>query len=221
MEKTISFVPPLPSGNGAEEQLGFAANSVIVNNPTPTYYFLPDVNIYIPPMAQQMIVPLIGTQVARIRYAAPVGVTNPTQTPNGNPAISFRFTDMILPPDSGTILGGSGVGRGAFWIPFTAQAGITRLQPLQQAAPDGVAFIPQWAGVAPLVLTNLSIGYTMPDIVIGGAVCSNRIDCASIRWIPASGTAPRLPGVRLAGFIPAGASFQILCSQAFSGYITG
>lgn len=219
MEKTISFVPPLPTRR-AEEQLGFSANTVIVNNPTASYYYLPDVNYYVQPYTQQAIIPLYGTQVARIEYTAPPGLTNPSIVDTTNSvACTFRFLDAALPPDSGLALAGANVGRGVLWQPYDAIAGFTFLAPLRQSCPDGLTFVPRYNGVAPLFLSNLLIGVTMPDIAVGGAITLNSYGASAIHWIGTGGVGLRTPPIHLAGFFPAGCSIQITCSTAHSGYL--
>ena len=220
--KNFPITPPLAANASIAlggEQLGFTANSVIVQNPTASYFYLPDVGVFIQPGQTNVVVSLPGTQVARIQNVAPDGITNPTQAQTLT--AQFTFTEDAIPPNPGSNIAGSNVGRGVLWVPYDAAAGFTYLQPLRQACPDGLTFVPRYTGVIPLFLSNLLIGVTMPDAAVGSAITLNSFAASSINWIGTSGVGIRTPPIKLAGFFPAGASVQITCTTAHSGYMVG
>lgn len=218
--KNFVLTPPLvansPLATGGE-QLGFTANSVIVQNPTASYWFLPDVGVFIQPGQTNVVVSLPGTQVARIQNIPPDGLTNPTiaQTLSAQ----FTFVEDAIPPNPGSNIAGSNVGRGVLWSAYDAIAGFTYLAPSRQACPDGLTFVPRYTGVSPVFLTNLLIGVTMPDVAAGGIITLNSFGASSINWIGTSGVGIRTPPIKLAGFFPAGCTIQITCTNAHSGYL--
>lgn len=64
-------------GENYERQLGFTARSAEFQNNTPYWWRLPDQNHYVPPFSVNHIVSLVGSEVARVLWEAPVGLTQP------------------------------------------------------------------------------------------------------------------------------------------------
>lgn len=223
--KNFVLTPPLAANASIAtggEQLGFTANSVIVQNPTASYWFLPDVGVFIQPGQTNVVVALPGTQVARITNVAPDGITNPTQTQTLS--AQFTYVDDAIPPNPGSNIAGSNVGRGVLWIPYSAIAGFNFLAPLRQACPDGLTFTPRYTGTLDIKISNLSITVTYPDVPSGGASILNNFQSSTYRWIPngaQGGTGYRIAPIKLAGFFPAGSIVGITSSTAHDGYMSG
>lgn len=87
---------PLTPGENYETQLGFVANSAEFQNNTPYWWRLPDQNHFVPPFSVNHVVSLVGTEVARILWEAPVGLTQPA-LPNNAAERTQRATVNYSP----------------------------------------------------------------------------------------------------------------------------
>lgn len=97
--QTRQFIlaPPTDLSGGA--QLGFYAKSVWVSNPTAAWYFLPDQQITIPPGQIGAVYSLGGTERANIVFQAPLGVSQPTTSFEGQ--VIFNYSEEQLAPSAG------------------------------------------------------------------------------------------------------------------------
>lgn len=100
MNKTITLTTPQAIGNINNDQLGFRAESCIVQNLSNSYWYLPNEQSYILPHTTQVVIAPIGETTATIVYQAPAGRQQPESAAAVGTA-SFIFTDTPLPPASG------------------------------------------------------------------------------------------------------------------------
>lgn len=144
--------------------VGFAARSLLVENPTNAYWFLPDQGRFIPPFVSGMVIPLGdsggGTESVKILYQAPTGLQQPATlvTPG---AAFFTFVQRDMNADSGLSLSANAFGRGVSLIPVgftTPQTLFTFVQP----APDGFVIMPTTSDAGPglNLRASLDIGGT-------------------------------------------------------------
>ena len=98
---------PLAPPNGQQPtQLGFYAQSILADNPTPAYWYLPHERRFIPPYVSGMVIPTLGTESAEIQYLAPPGIPQPDNSAYSTGARAhFRYYEDALAADSG-ITGG-------------------------------------------------------------------------------------------------------------------
>ena len=144
-----------------EQQLGFTAHSVRVDNPTAAYYYLPDQNIYIPPFQTGVVIALTGTQKAFIKYQSPSTYTNP---PTLQGAASFTYSGTATNNDSGVQLAGASSGRQVLRSKVSLIVSNTVVFVLPTPAPNGVRCIPIFdsAYTPPPCTLQISVRYP-PD----------------------------------------------------------
>lgn len=75
------FVAP---GQSVSDNLSFTAYSVIIQNNTIWYWYLPDARAFIPPGTTHFISPLPGVSVANISFQAPLGLPQPPIPTDGS-----------------------------------------------------------------------------------------------------------------------------------------
>jgi hypothetical protein len=138
----VALTPP---NQRLVQQIGFNALSVIVDNPTNAYWFLPDQLRFIAPFVSGVIIPLGGVESCPILYQAPPTIQQPA-APVLSAAANFTFYDLPLGPDSGLSLAANAFGRAVSLINLTFQTPQTTFV-FVQPAPDGFLIIPQ-TGVA-------------------------------------------------------------------------
>lgn len=86
-------------GMPLSSDLGFLANTVIVDNVTASWLFMPNAGRYVPPFTYGATFPLgAGVQVAQAAWRTPPGVTAPTA---GSGQAQLTFTDAVLAPSNG------------------------------------------------------------------------------------------------------------------------
>lgn len=87
-------------GNNAESaSLGFNARTLIVNNPTPYWWYLPDSQTFIQPYALNAVYALPGTQRFNLRFQAPPGYNQPIPSGSGADAYAtFELFAFASPP---------------------------------------------------------------------------------------------------------------------------
>lgn len=159
---TRQLIPPLTTG--INEQIGFEAKVVRVENPTAAYWYLPNEQRYVQPFVTGLIIPLTGTQNCRIEYAAPPGLTQPAAFGVTQAAI-FVYEDKPQGADSGTNLAGNSFGRGVVSrnIPFSGGTfnNIILADAFPVGAPDGF----QLAFFGPaLTVSGIAVSLRAPGI---------------------------------------------------------
>lgn len=160
MQRAIVLTPPAQSAS-TQQQLGFYAHSILVENPTAAYWYLPDQLRYIPPFVTGMVIPLNGTQVANIIYAAPPGLQQPAQYTQTGSA-TFTYDEEPISNDSGMSLSANAFGRSVGIIPITFGTPAT-IFTFVLPAPNGFIIIPSHFPSTARLTVN--IGFTSP---IGG-----------------------------------------------------
>lgn len=86
-------------GTTLSSDLGFLANTVVVDNLTASWLFMPNVGRFVPPFTYGATFPLgAGVQVAQALWRTPPGVTAPTA---GTGQAQLTFTSAALPPSNG------------------------------------------------------------------------------------------------------------------------
>lgn len=99
MDKSFS-VPAALTGKSTP-QLGFMAHSVVVDNPTSAWVFLPEAQQYVPPFTMgQIIAYRSAAQTPTVAFQTPPGII--AVIPSG--IVVFNFTDMDYSPGSGTTI---------------------------------------------------------------------------------------------------------------------
>jgi|SRR6185437_540447 len=96
MQKTIV----LNAGQSSNEQLGFRAQSCVVQNESNSYWYFPNENTFVLPYTVQMVLAPIGESSASIVYQAPTGRLEP-QAAAAVGQLVATFTDSIFGPSSG------------------------------------------------------------------------------------------------------------------------
>lgn len=138
--RAIVLTPPQESH---DQQLGFYARSVRVENPTAAYWYLPDQLRFIPPFVTGMIIPLDGTERANILYQTPPGLQQAT-TLQLSAAASFVYSEAPIGGDAGISLAANAFGRAlsvisvGFTNPGTEYVFV-------QPAPNGFVIVPRSA----------------------------------------------------------------------------
>lgn len=97
--REFTLVPP---ASQQPTQLGFYARTILVDNPTPAYWYLPRQRRFVPPYQSGMVVSTLGTEVGEIQYLAPPGIPQPDNTAYSTGATaSFIYFEDDLGADSG------------------------------------------------------------------------------------------------------------------------
>ena len=127
-------------GHDYDIQLGFAAACVIISNPTPYWWYLPDVGMYVPPITMNMAVNYsMRPQAPQVRFFAPPDYAQPAIT-NAASVATFVFIDkplnattVIVPPTGGGGGGGNvvitGPLDGSGNVKIAAETPVTVVQP--------------------------------------------------------------------------------------------
>ena len=103
--KTISAPSDL-SVPAISENIGFQAQSVVVDNFTPYWLYIPSSLGYIPPWTTDVVRGLIhATDFVKVEWRSPFGDTQVIQSTAK--FVSFLFTDAIIPSASGTLAYGT------------------------------------------------------------------------------------------------------------------
>ena len=99
--KTISAPSDL-SVPAISENIGFQAQSIVVDNFTPYWLYIPSSLGYIPPWTTDVVRGLIhATDFVKVEWRSPLSDTQVLQSTAK--FVSFLFTDAIIPASSGTI----------------------------------------------------------------------------------------------------------------------
>lgn len=177
----ITLTPP---NDLHELQIGFYARSLIVDNPTAAYWYLPDVLRFIPPFITGMIIPLPGMEKFSITYQAPPGLTQPLAL-SSTASATFVFHEEPVGVSSGVSLSANAFGRSISMIQVgftTPQTAFTFVQP----APDGFIIVPQTSQAGPF--SNLAV-----DIAYGGPLLTVPFGANFVKRLWAQNTVSRLP----------------------------
>ena len=101
--RTFSRFLPLSSDSGyrdlLERSMG-AMRACVADNYSNQWVYLPDANMYIPPMTDCKVIILRGISEVRALWQIPNGLTVPNVTPTGAGCYLF-FTEEELPPQPG------------------------------------------------------------------------------------------------------------------------
>lgn len=168
----FTLVPGSPSGGSGSPKrapldatLLFEARACIVQNLTPFYWFLPDVNQFVPPWTAP-IIRLNGQQRVQILFQSPPGVaqvlTNPTVA--GQYAV-FTFVDDDIPPNAGYLGYSSFASSSRRYESVGPMTTGTASLTLTTAAPDGIEIRPYSTGIGlgtGVTITSLRPGELTP-----------------------------------------------------------
>lgn len=92
---TITVTAPTNINN---RQLQFLAQSVTINNPTPSWWYLPDQNTYIAPFTNGQTITGLNTQVVNVQWAAPVGQIQAPSNSSGNLVLNYTAQNLNNTP---------------------------------------------------------------------------------------------------------------------------
>ena len=176
----ITIVPP---NQQPQLQIGFYARTLVVDNPTAAYWYLPNILRFVPPFVTGMVIALPGTETFSILYQAPPGLTQPPALV-GTAAASFVFHEEALGADSGMSLSANAFGRSVSMIQVgftTPQTAFTFVQP----APDGFVIVPESSQAGPF--SNLFV-----DLAYGGPLLTTPFGALFVKRLWAQNVVTRL-----------------------------
>lgn len=152
-------------------QLGFLARTIIVSNPTPFWWELPDQGTFVAPFTLNQVIALpTATERARILFNAPPQASQPqvvNQTPEQLGATArFRYIALAWQPQSGVINGSTlqqAVGQTR--ITLTATSANAPLHTFLSSLPTGFTFwIVGAEADVPFTIVNLRVFLELPDV---------------------------------------------------------
>lgn len=92
--------PLVPPNELVDLMLGFPARSIVIQNPLPVWWYLPNHLTYVPPYASQMIVAMGDTEVVNVRFQSPPSIAQaPINLVEGEAC--FEYTSEPLAPSPG------------------------------------------------------------------------------------------------------------------------
>lgn len=117
----MDFPIQVTPGIDVNQQIGFVAKSISIDNPTGQWFYLNSPGRWIPPYIVHMVISTPGTQVANIINNTPIGQIS---FPKSGEIAQFIFNDLTLPDSTG--------------IPVSSQISSTPVLQQVQVWADGI-----------------------------------------------------------------------------------
>lgn len=195
--------------NVESASLGFNARTLIVNNPTPYWWYLPDSQTFIQPYALNAVYALPGTQRFNLRFQAPPGYNQPI--PAGANAEGYATFELFAfanaPAPAYSAVYGSDARLNVSEELTLQGAGDTIAYTFPSALPGGFAlYVPVPAAFTP-------IGYLRGDLTLSNGQTFTSLIAAIIDMLSVS-TIPAGAFIDVRESFPAGATLNLTWSAA-------
>lgn len=183
-------------GQELSSGLDFYARSVVIQNPTPAYWYLPEAQTFVPPHVANHIVRLNAATSADIKCQSPAGIAQLLTAPTSSGQFAtFTFTDEILAPINGYQgYAAAGGETRRYEAPFTIVGLVASLFQLSTPAPEGV--LAEIISGFTAGLHTFSMSYQIPGAPI----------FTDARWafISSGGNIANIPQFLISRYLPAG-----------------
>lgn len=190
--------------NTESASLGFNARTLIVNNPTPYWWYLPDSQTFIQPYALNAVYALPGTQRFNLRFQAPPGYNQPI--PAGANAESYATFELFAfanaPAPAYSAVYGSDARINVSEQLSLSGAGASRTYVFPTAIPGGFALY------IPTPTLSLPSGFLRGDLTLTNGQTFQSIVSCGIDMLSAS-TIKNGAFVEVPESFPAGASLLL------------
>jgi len=154
--RTFTVSPP----DNLDAQLGFLARSIIVDNPTPCFWYCAGANVWILPYTFGAIIVLPSAdETAKLTFAAPIGQVQPRPAAGSVTALSVTYYETVAGPASPGVNVPISQGRAPLSLTF-AVTGTTQTFLVSSPILDGFTCRVESTGA--LSALTLAFSWTLP-----------------------------------------------------------